>query len=67
MESRECGTACESDGAIQVSHLNLVDLAGSERTGQMNVTGIQLKEGCNINGSLSTLGKVISDLSDGKE
>jgi len=41
-------------------HLHLVDLAGSERAGQHALSATQLKEGCNINLSLSTLGRVVS-------
>jgi hypothetical protein len=47
----------------RVSKINLVDLAGSERAAATGATGIRLKEGANINKSLSTLGKVISALS----
>jgi kinesin family protein 1 len=50
----------------------LVDLAGSERANSTGATGQRLKEGANINKSLTTLGKVISSLamasqSDGKK
>lgn len=48
----------------KTSDINLVDLAGSERAGSTGATGDRLKEGCNINQSLSTLGKVISALAD---
>jgi len=41
-----------------------VDLAGSEKTAKTGATGDRLKEGCSINKSLSTLGKVISVLAD---
>ena len=41
-----------------VSQLNLVDLAGSERAAQTGAGGARLKEGCNINQSLMTLGQV---------
>lgn len=64
IESKSVGES--SDEAIQVSHLNLVDLAGSERAGQTGAIGDQFKEGCAINKSLFTLGKVIAELSDGK-
>jgi kinesin family protein 1 len=40
----------------------LVDLAGSERANSTGATGQRLKEGANINKSLTTLGKVISQL-----
>ena len=44
------------------SHCSLVDLAGSERANSTGATGQRLKEGANINKSLTTLGKVISSL-----
>jgi len=40
----------------------LIDLAGSERANSTGATGQRLKEGANINKSLTTLGKVISSL-----
>lgn len=40
----------------------MVDLAGSERANSTGATGQRLKEGANINKSLTTLGKVISSL-----
>lgn len=43
---------------------SLVDLAGSERANSTGATGARLKEGANINKSLTTLGKVISALAD---
>ena len=43
---------------VVVSQLNLVDLAGSERAAQTGAGGVRLKEGCNINQSLMTLGQV---------
>uniref|UniRef100_A0A1I8HLB6 Kinesin-like protein n=1 Tax=Macrostomum lignano TaxID=282301 RepID=A0A1I8HLB6_9PLAT len=52
------------------SVMNLVDLAGSERADSTGATGDRLKEGANINKSLSALGNVISalaDLSTGKK
>lgn len=42
----------------------MVDLAGSERANSTGATGARLKEGANINRSLTTLGKVISGLAD---
>ncbi|XP_065651766.1 kinesin-like protein KIF13A isoform X6 [Hydra vulgaris] len=48
----------------RVSKISLVDLAGSERASKTNATGDRLKEGGNINKSLSTLGLVISALAD---
>merc|ERR1712124_120662 len=44
----------------------LVDLAGSERAGQYALSQEQLKEGVNINQSLSTLARVVSTLASGK-
>ncbi|CCH42329.1 Kinesin-like protein [Wickerhamomyces ciferrii] len=49
------------------SCLRLVDLAGSERTSSTGATGVRLKEGTQINKSLTTLGRVISALSDGQK
>ncbi|XP_031552052.1 kinesin-like protein KIF28P [Actinia tenebrosa] len=46
------------------SIINLVDLAGSERADSTGATGDRLKEGANINKSLSALGNVISSLAD---
>uniref|UniRef100_A0A8B9HBM2 Kinesin-like protein n=1 Tax=Astyanax mexicanus TaxID=7994 RepID=A0A8B9HBM2_ASTMX len=43
-----------------VSKISLVDLAGSERADSSGAKGMRLKEGANINKSLTTLGKVIS-------
>ena len=48
------------------SEINLVDLAGSERANSTGATGDRLKEGSNINKSLSTLGKVIQALAKGR-
>ncbi|XP_064210045.1 centromere-associated protein E isoform X18 [Anguilla rostrata] len=67
LESRERSDPASgenADGAIIVSHLNLVDLAGAERASQTGAEGARLKEGCNINRSLFTLGQVIKKLSD---
>ncbi|XP_035278746.1 kinesin-like protein KIF13B isoform X3 [Anguilla anguilla] len=48
----------------KVSKLSLVDLAGSERAAKTGAAGERLKEGSNINKSLTTLGLVISALAD---
>ncbi|KAF9419313.1 kinesin-like protein Klp8 [Podila epigama] len=48
----------------KVARICLVDLAGSERANSTGATGARLKEGANINKSLTTLGKVISALAD---
>lgn len=53
------GVPCE-----KTSKINLVDLAGSERTSSTGATGLRLKEGGNINKSLTTLGLVISALAE---
>jgi len=46
----------------KVSKISLVDLAGSERAKSTQAKGDRLKEGANINKSLTCLGKVISSL-----
>jgi len=50
--------------AEKVSKISLVDLAGSERADSTGAKGTRLKEGANINKSLTTLGKVISALAE---
>uniref|UniRef100_A0A5K3EWL2 Kinesin-like protein n=1 Tax=Mesocestoides corti TaxID=53468 RepID=A0A5K3EWL2_MESCO len=50
--------------AEKVSKISLVDLAGSERADATGATGMRLKEGANINRSLTTLGKVIACLAE---
>lgn len=62
----------QSSGVVgeKVSRVSLVDLAGSERANKTGASGDRLKEGSNINKSLTTLGLVISKLADrsqGKE
>ncbi|KAK9367727.1 hypothetical protein V1509DRAFT_566360 [Lipomyces kononenkoae] len=54
----------------KVSRISLVDLAGSERAAATGATGNRLKEGTEINRSLSSLGRVIrvlADMSTGKK
>uniref|UniRef100_A0A8C7P390 plus-end-directed kinesin ATPase n=1 Tax=Oncorhynchus mykiss TaxID=8022 RepID=A0A8C7P390_ONCMY len=51
----------------KVSKISLVDLAGSERADSTGAKGTRLKEGANINKSLTTLGKVISALAENKK
>ncbi|CAM37894.2 putative OSM3-like kinesin [Leishmania braziliensis MHOM/BR/75/M2904] len=62
----ECTETLE-DGRTRAvsSKLNLVDLAGSERQGKTGASGDTLKEGCNINLSLSALGTVIDTIVKG--
>jgi len=48
------------------SRIRLVDLAGSERAKSTEATGARLREGSNINKSLTTLGRVIAALVDSK-
>lgn len=55
-------TTCEEPE----TRLYLVDLAGSERAGQYALSAEQLREGVNINQSLSTLGRVVGALASGK-
>ncbi|KAK3328485.1 P-loop containing nucleoside triphosphate hydrolase protein [Cercophora scortea] len=49
------------------SRIRLVDLAGSERAKSTEATGARLREGSNINKSLTTLGRVIAALADPKK
>merc|ERR1719221_2313324 len=54
----DCG---DTDGStIVTSKLHLIDLAGSERQKSTGATGDRLKEGAQINLSLSALGNVIN-------
>ncbi|CAH2017071.1 unnamed protein product [Acanthoscelides obtectus] len=64
LESKD---ANQKDGPVHISYLNLMDLAGSERVSLTKAAGERLKEGANINKSLSVLGNVIRQLSEGKE
>lgn len=48
----------------RIARIRLVDLAGSERAKATEATGQRLREGSNINKSLSTLGRVIAALAD---
>ncbi|KAF9480826.1 kinesin-like protein [Pholiota conissans] len=59
MKRRDENTNLDTE---KVSRISLVDLAGSERANSTGATGQRLKEGANINKSLTTLGKVISAL-----
>ncbi|RDD36883.1 Kinesin-like protein KIF13A [Trichoplax sp. H2] len=58
-----CDEATGASGE-KVSKVSLVDLAGSERATKTGAAGDRLKEGSNINKSLTTLGLVISALAD---
>ncbi|KAJ9298459.1 hypothetical protein DTO271G3_3426 [Paecilomyces variotii] len=49
------------------ARIRLVDLAGSERAKSTEATGQRLREGSNINKSLTTLGRVIAALADPKQ
>ncbi|KAK9469051.1 P-loop containing nucleoside triphosphate hydrolase protein [Lipomyces arxii] len=46
------------------SRIRFVDLAGSERANSTGATGTRLREGANINKSLTTLGRVIGVLAE---
>ncbi|CCG83519.1 Kinesin family protein [Taphrina deformans PYCC 5710] len=48
----------------KTSRFRLVDLAGSERASATGASGERLREGANINKSLTTLGRVISKLAE---
>lgn len=51
----------------RTARIRLVDLAGSERAKSTEATGQRLREGSNINKSLTTLGRVIAALADPKK
>ncbi|KAF2762703.1 kinesin [Pseudovirgaria hyperparasitica] len=54
-----------SDETVErTARMRLVDLAGSERAKSTEATGARLKEGGQINKSLSTLGRVIAALAE---
>jgi len=56
-----------TDSTIErLARMRLVDLAGSERANRTEATGQRLREGSNINQSLTTLGRVIAALADPK-
>ena len=58
-------SGASSSTTATVSRLHLVDLAGSERATAAGTSGVRLREGAQINKSLSTLALVISKLSHG--
>jgi len=53
-------------GAAKSGKLYLVDLAGSEKVGKTGASGQTLEEAKKINKSLTALGMVINNLTDGK-
>jgi len=63
--------ACDVDdidgASLTVSKLHLIDLAGSERQKATGATGDRLKEGAQINLSLSALGNVINALTENSD
>lgn len=63
VESSE--TDAEGNSHFKIGKLNLVDLAGSEKQKQTKTSDEGLKEGININLSLTTLGNVINLLVKG--
>jgi kinesin family protein 5 len=54
------------DLTAKTGKLFLVDLAGSEKISKTGATGLTLEEAKTINRSLTTLGMVINNLTDGK-
>ena len=56
----------KQEGFSKVGKLYLVDLAGSEKISKTGATGHTLEEAKIINKSLTTLGRVINNLTDGK-
>ena len=60
------GDQSGSKKKIKNSEMHIVDLAGSERQTKTKATGDRLKEGSNINKSLTYLGIVIEKLSTSK-
>ncbi|KAL3098348.1 hypothetical protein niasHS_000360 [Heterodera schachtii] len=63
LTQREHDTITDLD-TEKVSKISLVDLAGSERADSTGAEGQRLKEGANINKSLTTLGMVIKKLAE---
>lgn len=55
---------CTDETTERLARIRLVDLAGSERAKSTEATGARLREGSNINKSLTTLGRVIAALAD---
>ena len=55
-----------ADLSAKTGKLYLVDLAGSEKISKTGAEGLVLEQAKKINASLTTLGKVINSLTDGK-
>ncbi|TMS40162.1 hypothetical protein L596_006576 [Steinernema carpocapsae] len=62
--TQKCRDELSNMDGEKVSKISLVDLAGSERATSTGCEGQRLKEGANINKSLTTLGLVISKLAE---
>jgi kinesin family protein 5 len=60
------GMSNSKDYSAKSAKLYLVDLAGSEKVGKTGAAGKRLEEAKNINKSLTTLGQVITALTDPK-
>lgn len=60
------GMSNAKDYSAKSAKLYLVDLAGSEKVGKTGAAGKRLEEAKNINKSLTTLGQVITALTDPK-
>ena len=60
------GQTNKKEGYSKIGKLYLVDLAGSEKISKTGATGHTLEEAKIINKSLTTLGRVINNLTDGK-
>lgn len=60
--TRVAGAEPGADDMQRVSRIHMADLAGSERQSKTAATGVRLREGANINRSLTSLGMVISAL-----
>ena len=56
----------KKEGFSKVGKLYLVDLAGSEKLSKTGATGLTVEEAKLINKTLTTLGRVIYNLTDGK-